>query len=153
MSYIENLIKNCVTASQAKPINTYEVSSIEEITQLPKMQRAIYVIKLIEGDITLTFNDFVSYKATKQRKCAKINKENDILYVGSSTTGLVNRLKQHLGYGHSGTYALHLSEWFTGKITITIYEYIEDIQVLQIVEDDLSHELKPAFGKQGGNNK
>jgi hypothetical protein len=31
--------------------------------------------------------------------------------------------------------------------------YDVENEVLQIIEDDLSDILKPAFGKQGGNNK
>jgi hypothetical protein len=43
--------------------------------------------------------------------------------------------------------------WFSGtyKITVRIYDVPDD--VLQIIEDDLSDRLKPAFGNQGGNNK
>ena len=75
------------------------------------------------------------------------------MYVGSSTTGIKNRLKQHLGQGHKATYALHLNQWFQGQVKITIKQYDVENQVLQLIEDDLSDQLKPAFGKLGANNK
>jgi hypothetical protein len=47
-----------------------------------------------------------------------------------------------------------LKYWFKGKVKITIYEYDDiSIDILQIIEDNLSYNLKPAFGKMGGNNK
>ena len=58
-----------------------------------------------------------------------------------------------MGHGNKGTYALHLSHWFAGKFKITVKQYDVAGDVLQIIEDDLSYSLKPAFGKQGGNNK
>ena len=75
------------------------------------------------------------------------------MYVGSSTTDVKKRIEQHLGNGLKDTYALHLSHWFKGKYKITIRVYDEPIEVLQIIEDALSHDLSPAFGKRGGNNK
>jgi len=39
------------------------------------------------------------------------------------------------------------------KYKITIKEYTVAKDVLQIIEDDLSDQLSPAFGKKGGNNK
>ncbi len=41
----------------------------------------------------------------------------------------------------------------TGDYKITIMQYDVPREVLQIIEDGLSDKLKPAFGKQGGNNK
>ena len=75
------------------------------------------------------------------------------MYVGSSTTGIRKRIEQHLGDGNKNTYALHLKYWFKGDWKITVREYNVSKDVLQIIEDDLSDKLKPAFGKQGGNNK
>jgi len=46
-----------------------------------------------------------------------------------------------------------LSEWFKGEYRITILVYEEPIEVIQIIEDALSHKHNPAFGKRGGNNK
>lgn len=46
-----------------------------------------------------------------------------------------------------------MSHWFKGRYKITIKVYDEELGVLQIIEDNISHNLKPAFGKLGGNNK
>lgn len=76
------------------------------------------------------------------------------MYVGSTTTGLKKRIKEHIGNGHKSTYALHLSHWFEqGNYKITIKEYNAPKEVIQIIEDALSDELNPAFGKSGANNK
>jgi len=40
-----------------------------------------------------------------------------------------------------------------GEYKITILVYDEPIEILQIIEDNISYNLKPAFGKMGGNNK
>jgi hypothetical protein len=48
---------------------------------------------------------------------------------------------------------LHLSHWFTGKYKITVKTFDEPAEVLQIIEDTLAHDLKPVFGKTGGNNR
>ncbi|EGQ8244548.1 GIY-YIG nuclease family protein, partial [Vibrio parahaemolyticus] len=49
--------------------------------------------------------------------------------------------------------SLHMYQWFDGKYEVRILEYDVPIEVLQLIEDAMSHDLKPAFGKQGGNNK
>ena len=77
------------------------------------------------------------------------------MYVGSSVTNIRKRIEQHKGLGYPGTYALHLGYWFKGSYKITIKEYKASLskEVLQIIEDSLSYDLSPAFGKKGGNNK
>lgn len=54
---------------------------------------------------------------------------------------------------HQKTYALHMKNWFKGEYKISILVYDEPIEILQIIEDNISNNLKPAFGKMGGNNK
>ena len=84
------------------------------------------------------------------------------MYVGSSTTNLYKRIKEHQGYGNAATYALNLKHWFKGTYRIWICEYKlvsnepyqRDIRnIIQLLEDAISYDLKPAFGKQGSNNK
>ena len=150
MSYIDRLIDNCKAAKSAVPTREFE---LEDIADLEGMKQAIYVIEEVGGDNESTFLQFSRYKETKERKCAKLNAPSQVMYVGSSTTGVKKRIEQHLGDGHEGTYALHLKYWFSGKQRITIKQYDVSKDVLQIIEDDLSDKLKPAFGKQGGNNK
>jgi hypothetical protein len=150
MIYIDKLIDNCIKAKEAKPSNEFVV---DENSNLEKIKQAIYIIEEIDGDIEKTFIDFSRYKEKKERKCSKLNSTSKTMYVGSSTTGLKKRIEQHYGDGHKSTYSLHLKHWFKGKYKITVKEYNETRDVLQIIEDDISDKLKPAFGKQGGNNK
>lgn len=150
MSYIDTLIKNCESAKKAKPTKVVEVG---DVSDLDGIQTAVYVIEETGGNPKDTFSAFSCYKAKKERACAKLNAPCKVMYVGSSTTGVRKRIEQHLGRGNKGTYALHLEHWFQGKHKITVKQYDVSKEVLQIIEDDLSFRLKPAFGKQGGNNK
>ena len=150
MSYIDRLIDNCNRAKAAIPTKVFE---LKDIAELGDMKQAIYVIEEIKGDIEETYNKFSQYKKKKERKCAKLNAPSRIMYVGSSITCIRKRIEQHIGDGHKETYALHLKHWFKGKYKVTIKQYDVSRDVLQIIEDDLSDQLKPAFGKQGGNNK
>lgn len=155
MRYIDKLIKNCEIAKISSPVKEFNYNS--EI-DLHGVKHAIYIIEEIEGDTKKTFSDFSQFKdlekrKEKGRKCARINSPSKIMYVGSSTTGIKKRIKQHMGDGHPGTYAIHLKHWFKGRFKIIIKQYDVTKEALQIIEDDLSDKLKPAFGKQGGNNK
>lgn len=156
MSYIENLIDNCKKALTAKPIREFEFNNPAQLKleqELNGKCNCIYVIEEIRGNAEETFEDFCNYKEKGTRKCPKQNSPSSILYVGSSTTGLKNRIKQHIGNGPAGTYALNLKYWFKGKYKITVKIYHEPIEVLQIIEDDIADRLSPAFGKRGSNNK
>ena len=77
---------------------------------------------------------------------------NGTLYVGRTCTPR-SRLSQHLGTGHSGTYALHLGRWATntpGKIAVSYFELNRSSNLLvQAVEDGVWQKLRPAFGRQG----
>ena len=150
MRYIDRLIENCEKAKTASPLEEFVLQNLAE---LDGIKQAIYVIEQIEGDQEEIFLEFSRYRDKKERKCAKLNSPSQIMYVGSSTTGVRKRIEQHKGEGHAGTYALHLKHWCRSDYRITIKKYSETKEVLQIIEDDLSDRLKPAFGKQGGNNK
>jgi hypothetical protein len=150
MTYIDSLIENCKKAKAAKLVKEFVLS---EISALDDIEKAIYIIEELEGDNEKTFIDLSNYKKTKKRACPKLNAPSPVMYVGSSTTGIRRRIEQHLGDGPKGTYALHLKHWFEGKHKITVKVFDEPIEVIQIIEDALSHDLSPAFGKSGGNNK
>jgi len=150
--YIDTLIKNCKLAKKIKPNREFEFKSLSD---LENISIAIYIIEEINGIPEETFFKLKEYKNTKERKCPKLNYASSILYVGSSTTGLKKRIKEHIGDGSKSTYSLQLKHWFEGSYKITIKEYDDKIsrEVIQIIEDNLSHQLKPAFGKQGSNNR
>jgi hypothetical protein len=157
MNYIDSLISNCEIARKTIPISEFELQDLEVLDGIGK---AIYIVEEIKGDVKKTFTDFSKFKESekkivKGRKCPKLNKPSKIMYVGSSVTNIRKRIEQHKGLGYPGTYALHLGHWFKGSYKITIKEYKASLskEVLQIIEDSLSYDLSPAFGKKGGNNK
>jgi len=151
MSYIKELIGHCEQALRTEPERSF---LMKDLSDLEGIKTAIYVVELTSGDPEKIFLDFVAYRNKSDRACAKLNAPSNTLYVGSSTTGVKNRIRQHLGDGHRRTSALHLQKWCEGnyQIRVLVYPSIKQ-QVLQIVEDSMSHELKPAFGKSGPNNK
>ncbi len=150
MNYIDRLILNCKAAKEAVPFNEF---IFQDLDSLKQVKYAIYITEDLSGDPEKTFQDYAAFKDKKERSCARLNKPSTVMYVGSSTTNLKSRINQHLGGGYANTYALHLDHWFEGQYQITIREYDVPKEVLQIIEDALSDQLKPAFGKQGANNK
>jgi hypothetical protein len=150
MNYLEKLISNCESAMKAIPSREFvmqEISELDEITQ------AIYVIEQEGGSKEETFLEFSRYKQTSSRRCARLNSPSIFLYVGSSVTKLKNRIKEHDGDGSPSTYALNLKHWFKGNKKITIKVYDQSREVLQLIEDALADDLKPAFGKKGSNTR
>lgn len=152
-NYIDNLIDNCNKAKQTQIITTIGLTSIDELSLLNDVKTAIYIIEEINRNEEQTFLDLQKYKDTKERNCPKLNKPSNIMYIGSSTTDIKKRLKEHMGFGNKNTYSLQLKYWFKGQYKITVQVYDVSREVLQIIEDNLSYQLKPAFGKLGSNNK
>ncbi|MGF6596298.1 hypothetical protein P3T23_001005 [Paraburkholderia sp. GAS448] len=83
--------------------------------------------------------------------------DSDTLYVGSSRD-FASRLQQHFGFGHEGTYALHLKRWVPESLCHTplVLEYwtVRDSKqvrsdVLQTLEDYLWDHSRPIFGRRG----
>lgn len=151
-SYIDRLIKTCEAAKAARPKRTFTFTTLDA---LKPVGNAIYVIREIGGDHAKTREAFQEFKAESPRKCPKLNAHiSPVLYVGSSTSSLQRRIKEHLGDGSPGTYALNLKHWFAPRrYEITIYEYNVPRDVLQIIEDSMAHDLKPMFGKMGSNGR
>jgi len=84
---------------------------------------------------------------------SKATTPSDCLYVGSSTTGITKRIKEHLGFGHDSTYSLQLNKWAGGidaQIILKVYEFsgIEQ-SIVQLIEDGLHEKLSPTLGKRG----
>ena len=98
------------------------------------------------------------YKKTKESKkseraYARLNRKSRCLYVGSSK-GLIPRLKQHLGFGPKGTFAMQICYWCENldlDITINIYAFGNSISIkaFQAFEDGVWDSLKPMLGRQG----
>ena len=150
--YLETLIKDAVVALKSLPLKEEVIINLQDIENIT-CTRGIYIIEELNGDKQKTYNAFAEHKRKEYVAMPKLNLPSNILYVGSSRKNLKSRLLQHAGQCYKGTYALHLKNWFEGQIKITVKEYNVSDSVLQLIEDGISFELKPAFGKAGGNNK
>ena len=153
MSYIDKLIASCHQAKAAQPIQTIVITEGTDLAALEDIQKGVYVFEEVNGNPRETYEALDRYKKLGDRNCPQLNGSSNVMYVGSSRTGVKKRIEQHIGKGHKATYALHLSHWFKGKFKITVTEYDVTNEVLQILEDDLSDCLAPAFGKRGGNSR
>jgi hypothetical protein len=91
--------------------------------------------------------------AKKLRRYARLNDStSSYLYAGGSQD-VATRIKQHLGYGNRGTYAMHLSHWASRlrlATTLTIAKYPQmEARVRQALEDALWDKVKPILGRRG----
>ena len=101
------------------------------------------------------YNRYKNAKESKksERAYARLNTKSPCLYVGSSK-GLIPRIKQHLGFGPKGTYAMQLCYWCENlnlNITLNIYTFGNGISIkaFQAFEDGAWNYLKPMLGRQG----
>jgi hypothetical protein len=112
----------------------------------------VYFIKIQDKDVDHVFSEYGNAKKNLDRKLPRINAPSSTLYVGSSRTDLVSRIKQHLGLTESkGTYALHMIHVvpeLNFKVTVLKFHRIKST-LLQIYEDSLHEALKPMFGRRG----
>ena len=99
---------------------------------------------------------FAEAKAARQgnRAYARQQAPSAILYVGSSQK-LLERIKQHFGYGYARTYAVQLCHWLPaaleGYLELQAWRFAAGTPnaVIQAVEDGLWHQQQPMFGRQG----
>ena len=133
----------------------------------------IYTIELINAKdrkkIVDIFKTFSLQNKDKTKSVDRINHSKDntvgnpslFLYVGSSTTDFVGRLKNHFGVKNSiRTYSLHLSKWDQNidyQIKVCTYQVIgkdKEIDVknlmVEILEQQIWDHCKPLFGKRSG---
>ena len=101
------------------------------------------------------YNRYENAKKSKEseRAYARLNTKSSCLYVGSSKE-LIPRIKQHLGFGPKGTYAMQLWYWCENldlDITLNIYVFGNGISInaFQAFEDGAWNSLKPMLGRQG----
>jgi hypothetical protein len=141
-------------------------TAILSLTASIDFDRCIYLIELDEkadrADVQVAFDKAKSEKAANGLSLPSNNRVSGscMLYVGSSfRTGLrratlASRLTQHLLSAPKGTYALNLSHWATGLsggIIIRAFQYPDAVDrgVVVAIEDNLSANLKPMFGRRG----
>lgn len=129
----------------------------------------IYIIRLqSKGKMKLLIQRFESYHATNKTKTKNVDRVNlsrynrtnsDVLYVGSSTTNFLTRIKNHFGTEGTRVYSLHLCKWddcLEYNIAISTYEVISETNetverfIVEILEQQFWDMLKPVFGKRSG---
>jgi hypothetical protein len=158
--YLDQLISDCHAAKRAIPIKELTLYKDNDFNEIKSIKSAIYIIEEIDGDNQKTFDKFNAFRKQQEEKedrdklkCAQPNSPSTILYVGSSSTGLKKRLEEHTIKCSKKTHALRLNEWFEGNYKIDVKVYDVPRAILQLIEDNLAHNLNPAFGKKGSNNK
>jgi hypothetical protein len=82
-----------------------------------------------------------------------LNQQSKNLYVGSSEK-IIQRIKEHLGYGSPKTYSLQLAHWANGldlELDFVYAKYDRQVpsEVVQAIEDMLWDRLTPMFGRKG----
>lgn len=120
--------------------------------------RYIYVLsttlsnELLEP-IRLRYSDAKTHKRFG-RAYARLNEDaSKVFYVGSSAS-IGRRIREHLGYGALGTYALHLAYWASDlavplKWSVACYPASVSENVIGTLEDQLWDLQKPMFGRRG----
>lgn len=86
-----------------------------------------------------------------QRAYPRLNRQSNFFYVGSSSN-MIQRFKEHLGYGSDKTYSMQLSHWARNlnlKIEFIYAKYSFEGDIVQLIEDTLWDELSPMFGRKG----
>lgn len=119
-------------------------------------QRCLYYFECRSTDVDLAAVEraFVKAKARKtdQRAYPRLNGEGTCFYVGSSRS-VAKRVRDHLGYGAKGTYALQLVHWAPESLQLDFVcaRYADDtpFEVVQALEDTLWETKRPMFGRQG----
>jgi hypothetical protein len=137
-----------------------EPTIINEVKEWAKKEKGclyLYTFQIAskEVDLSALVSAYSEAKKAKKggRAYAKLNKPSAWLYVGESQH-IHQRLKEHLGFGAKGTYALHLAYWANSigiQLNFECAKYPSDTSrvALQALEDTLWEELKPMFGRQG----
>mgnify|MGYP001559803280 FL=1 len=116
----------------------------------------IYYFSL-KGDVDLerlvaAFTEAKEYKE-RTRAYPRFNAKSKYLYVGSSKE-IDKRFKEHLGYGHKGTYAMQLGHWANGlNLNVDFmcmrFETTTTGKVLQAFEDAIWDNFNPMLGRRG----
>ncbi len=106
-----------------------------------------------EVDLSDLERVYIERNAKSERAFARLMRQSKCLYVGGSQN-ISQRLKEHLGYGAKGTYAMQLAYWareLNLDLAFTCARYHDDVgeENLQALEDTLWDELCPMLGRRG----
>jgi len=145
--------------------NTQEIQSdqfvenlLDEIRKHIDHAKFKYIYTFLLSGNCQVSSVYESYKSAKNgrkaaRAYARLNRESLCLYVGSSND-LIPRIKQHLGFGPKGTFAMQLCHWCENvklDVTLKIYAFANSVdkKAFQAFEDAVWDSLEPMLGRQG----
>lgn len=75
--------------------------------------------------------------------------DSTILYVGSIKENIHKRIKEHIGFGSSSTYAMHLKFWAPKELKLNFYYIkIENPILTYDIEAAITDHLNPLIGKR-----
>ncbi len=134
--------------------NTQEIHSVLVENMLAEIRKHIrkhidhdrfkYIYTFFLPDSCRLDSVYEKYKAAKNgskgaRAYARLNGESRCLYVGSSND-LIPRIRQHLGFGPKGTFAMQLCHWCDDAkldLTLKIYSFANSVdkKAFQAFED------------------
>jgi hypothetical protein len=165
-SIIDGIRKIEFVEKRSYSFNTNEIQDAKSVESLlGRIQRQInhgkfkYIYTFSVSRKFPISSIYDTYKAAKDsrkagRAYARLNKsESYCLYVGSSYD-LIQRIKQHLGFGPRGTFSMQLCHWCEDanfEVTLRIYAFTIgiDTKAFQAFEDGVWESLKPMLGRQG----
>jgi hypothetical protein len=140
------------------PLESHGFTLIEEVAAWAgKSKACLYYFECHSPNIDLveierTFADAKAHEAN-DRAYPRLNAKSKYFYVGSSQS-VAKRLREHLGFGASKTYALQLSHWARSlslELEFVCAKYPENTppRVVESLEDTLWKTRNPMFGRQG----
>jgi hypothetical protein len=144
----------CISFSEIR--KDYPAQTLESLTAWSSVDaRYIYQFSVENNVYEELHGAFKEAKLNRKndRAYCRLNPVSALLYVGSSAD-LGTRIKQHLGFGNKGTYAMQLCHWLPkreGILRIQAWRFSNEIDgaVVQAIEDGLWASNKPMFGRQG----
>ncbi|PPK37613.1 hypothetical protein CD175_15155 [Pseudomonas laurylsulfatiphila] len=144
----------CIPFSEIR--EDYPAQTLESLTSWSNTDaRYIYQFSVESNVYEELHGAFKEAKLSRKndRAYCRLNPASALLYVGSSCD-LGARIKQHLGFGNKGTYAMQLRYWLPereGVLHIQAWRFSNEIDgaVVQAIEDGLWASNKPMFGRQG----
>jgi len=121
-----------------------------------KRSSCVYIVQATDDtDHNECQRSFVKARIAKvgNRAYSRSNDPSRSFYVGSSSS-LAKRIREHLGFGHPRTYALHMSQWAGGldggvEMQFFLFDAKVKQKVIQAIEDGLWQRYRPMFGRQG----
>lgn len=150
MTNVENLLLETINYIKNSDIK-FEPDGTK-INEIEKLQNGKNYIYIINGELLNKETLIKEYENLKNKKI-KIAKLNNLdnyscIYLGSSQN-IKKRLKEHLEKCSDSTYSLHFDKIRKNfkNVSIELYKFEEEIELVKCVEIMLSKKLSPLFGQ------